>query len=264
MFGASEGQLFSSLWGYWQSIHGLKTTAGYPGLTNVPFDSEVVPTSPWWSRRMADPEADRGRFGPVAGVDARDYAWLFLKAHRIDHVVIHQGSWIDPKYAGGSARARALLAEAKSFEDANVAVFDLEHLRPPARLTWLCARGWRIGRGPSEGSYGVLRRARLVVFDPVGDRPLRVGLGRVSAFGRGRLVRLLEGDRELARWTVEAGAPRDRESEPFRLGPGLHELTLESDGDDRPSRYADRLDDARTPYSLRLEEVRLRSIDRDD
>jgi hypothetical protein len=268
MFGASEGQLFSSLWGYWQSIHRMKTTAGYPGLTNVPFDSEIVPTSPWWSKRMTDPsflsEPDREHFGSVAEVDARDYAWLFLKAHRIDHVVIHQGVWIDPRYASGSARAKALLAEARSFEDENVAVYDLDRLRPPARLTWLCSRGWRIGRDPSSGSFGALRRARLVVFDPTGDRPLRVGLGEVSAFGRSRVVRLSEGDRELTRWTVETGTPRDLESEPFRLGPGLHELTLESDGDDRPSRYADRLDDARTPYSLRLKEVRLRSIDRDD
>jgi hypothetical protein len=268
MFGASEGQFFSSLWGYWQSIHHAKSTAGYPGLTNVPFDSEVVPTSPWWSKRMADPSflSDPGEehFGPVAGVDARDYAWLFLKAHRIDHVVIHQGIWIDPKYASGSARAKALLAEAKSFEDEHVVVYDLGRLKPAARLTWLCARGWRIGRDPSSGSFGVLRRARLAVFDPIGERALRVSLGQASAFGRDRVVRLSEGDRELARWTVETGSPRELESEPFRLGPGLHELILESDGDDRPSRYADRLDDARTPYSLRLKEVRIRAIDSDD
>ena len=63
MFGASEGQVFSSLWGYWQSIHRAETTAGYPGLPNVPFDSEIVPTSPWWSRRLADPSLPR-RPGP--------------------------------------------------------------------------------------------------------------------------------------------------------------------------------------------------------
>jgi hypothetical protein len=269
MFGASEGQFFSSLWGYWQSIHRARTTAGYPGLTNVPFDSEIVPTSPWWSRRMADPSylSDPGkeRFGPVVEVDARDYAWLYLTAHRLDHVVIHQGIWIDPRYAIGSARAKALLAEAKSFEDEDVAVYDLDRLKPPARLTWLCARGWRIGRDSSStGSFGVLRRARLAVFDPIGGRPLRVSLGQVSAFGRRRIVRMVEGDREVARWTVETGVPRDLESEPFPLGAGLHELILESDGDDRPSRYSDRLDDARTPYSLRLKEVRLLDTDRDD
>ena len=62
-------------------------------------------------------------------MDARDYAWLFLTAHRFDHVVLHQGTWIDPKYAGGAPRLKALLAEAKVVRGRDVAVFD----RRPAR-----------------------------------------------------------------------------------------------------------------------------------
>jgi len=259
MFGANEGQVYSSLWGYWQSDHRARTTAGYPGLTNSAYDAEVVPFSPWWSRRLAGPAGPAvERFGPVVGVNARDYAWLFLAAHRFDHVVFHQGMWIDPKYAAGSDRARVLLAGAKSFEDADVAVYDFDRIPPPSGLTWLCAGGWRPGLGPSGTTFGVLRRARLAVFEPAGDRAVVLELGGVSAFARVRVVRLKQGDRELARWTVATGPPRNLESPAFRLGPGRHDLTLESDGDDRPTRSADRLDDPRTPYSLVVGAVRLR------
>jgi hypothetical protein len=83
----------------------------------------------------------------------------------------------------------------------------------------------------------------------------------VTAFARDRVVRLKEAGRELARWRVETGSPRTLDSPPIRLGDGIHELRLESDGDDRPSRHADRLDDARTPYSLKLRSVRIRDAD---
>ncbi|WP_435010143.1 hypothetical protein P12x_001372 [Tundrisphaera lichenicola] len=265
MFGSSEGQVFSSLWGYWQSIHKLKTTAGYPGLTDVGFDSEIVSTSPFWSKRLEDPtylsDATEERFGPVLGVDARDYAWLYLKAHRLKNVVIHRG--IDPKFVGGIERMELILAGARSFEDDTVSVYDFDRLEPPGRLTWLCASGWRPGRGASAGSFGVLRRARLFLFNPTADRPIRVELGRVSAFHRARSVRLLEDGHELARWTIQPGTRSDLDSGPILLGTGFHDLILESDGDDRPTRHDDRLDDAKTPYSLRLDSVRVRPADRE-
>ena len=266
MFGSSEGQVFSSLWGYWQSIHQARTTAGYPGLPNVPFEAEIVRASPWWSGRLADPrylsDPSSERFGAVEGVDARDYAWLYLTAHKFDHVVVHQGRWIDPKYAGGSERIKALLAEAKVFEDADVAVFDRARLRSPEHLTWLCGEGFRRDLiHPGPGSYGVLREGRIVVDSPTPDRPIVLSLVDVSAFAHARVVRLTEAGRELSRWTVEIGTPRTIESPPIRLGNGVHELRLTSDGDDRPSRHADRLDDARTPYSLRLKAVRIRDAD---
>ncbi len=266
MFGSSQGQVFSSLWGYWQSIHHARTTAGYPGLPNVPFEAEIVRSSPWWAGRLADPLylANPGSecFGAVEGVDARAYALLYLKAHRFDHVVVHQGRWTDPKYAAGTERIKALLAEAKVFEDADVAVFDAARLRPPERLTWLCGEGFRRDLIHRDSAvYGVLREGRIVVDNPTPDRPIVLSLVDVSAFARARVVRLMEADRELARWTIEPGLLRTLDSPPIRLGSGVHELRLESDGDDRPARHADRLDDARTPYSLRLKSVRPRNVD---
>ena len=47
----------------------------------------------------------------------------------------------------------------------------------------------------------------------------------------------------------------------FKVGRAIHEFRVLSDGDDRPSRYADRLDEARTPYSLRLKTVKVRYAD---
>ncbi len=263
MFGTGEGQVFSSLWGYWQSIHRAPSTAGYPGVPNVGFDAEVVRSSPFWSRRLVDPSylADpaRERFGPVVDADARDYAWLFLTAYRFDRVVFHHEPWFDAKYAAGGARVSALLPGAKAAEDADTTVFERARLRPPGRIAVLCAEGWRGVPGGSRS--GVLRRARIVVHDPTPDRPMVLALEDASAFARPRVVRLSEGGRELARWTIEPGRSRAVETPPFRLGPGLHDLTLESDGDDRPTRHADRLDDARTPYSLTVGAVRLRGAD---
>ncbi len=266
MFGSNEGQVFSSLWGYWQSDHRARTTAGYPGLPNAPFEAEIVRASPFWAGRLVDAnyliDPASERFGAVEGVDARDYAWLYLTAHKFDHVVFHQGPSIDPKYASGTERIKKLLAEAKVFEDADVAVFDRDRIQTPTRLTWLCGEGFRPALARSETwAYGVLRKARLVTFNPTPGRQAVLTLNRASAFAHPRVVRLSEGTRELARWKVEPGAARTIESPPFPLEGGLHELWFESDGDDPPSRYADRLDDARTPYSWRLNSVRLRLVE---
>jgi hypothetical protein len=263
MFGSNEGQVFSSLWGYWQSIHHARTTAGYPGLPNVPFESEIVRPSPFWAARLLDPTylADRHpeRFGPVEGVDPRDYAWLFLTAHQFHHIILHQGTWTDPKYACGSARLKDMLAEAKVFEDADVAVFGRELLHIPKSLTWLCGEGFRprLARDDSW-SFGVLRQARIAVYNPTPERSMVLALVDASAFKSHRVVRLIEGDREIAHWKVEPNAPRTIETPPFKLGDGVCELSLISDGDDRPARYVDRLDDARTPYSLRINSLRVR------
>ena len=263
LFGSNEGQVFSSLWGYWQSIHQARTSSGYPGLPNVPFEAEVVRPSPFWAGRLADPAylADLRplKFGPVDAVAPRDYAWLFLTGHRFDHVVLHHGTWSDPRYASGIERIKALLAEGLVFEDGDVAVLDRDRLRAPEHLTWLCLEGFRpsLAKG-GPWSFGVLREARLLVFNPTPDRPVVVRLIGPSAFSRDRVVRLLRRDREIARWTLGTKRTETLESPPIRLEGGVQELRIASDGDDPPARYADRLDEARTPYSFRIDAVRIR------
>jgi hypothetical protein len=260
MFGSVGGQVYSSLWGYWQSIHHLKTTAGYPGVANVVFEAEIVHPSPFWTNRLVNPSelkiTQNQRFGAVEGVDPRDYAWLYLTAHHFDHVVWHQGQWFDPKYDAGSAKVKALLSEAKVFEDADVTVFDRDRLRAPSKLTWLCGEGFRPAASTSASwSFGVLRSGRIVVYQPIDNQSVVIRLIEASAFLHPRIVRLVEGDRELARWTIEPGPARTIASPPLPFPRGLHELRLLSDNDERPTHHADRIDEARTPYSLRLKSV---------
>jgi hypothetical protein len=258
MFGSDEGQVFSSIWGYWQSIHGLKTTAGYPGLPNVVFDAEIVQPSPFRGSRLRESGNSRSmKFGPVEGVNRRDFTWLYLNAHHFDHVVWHRGTWFDPKYGAGSAQVQAELTEAKVFEDADVVVYSTDQLKPPDRLVWLCSEGFRPALARSESWFGVLRAGRIVVYQPTENQPVVVRLVGVSALAHQRVVRLVEAERELARWTVEPGEARTIESPPLTLSSGIHDLRLISDHDDRPSRSAERLDEARTPYSLRLKSVQV-------
>jgi hypothetical protein len=266
MFGSSQGQVFSSLWGYWQSIHHARTTAGYPGLPNIRFEAEVVKPSPFAADRLADSSylASPGpeNFGPVEGVAPRDYAWLFLKAHGFAHVAVHQGTWTDPSYAEGAERLKRLLHEAKVFDDPDVAIFDTDRLEPPTHLTWLGREGFRPRLAKPDGwAFGVLREARIVVANPTPDRPMVLELVGASAFAHRRVVRLLEGDRVIARWDLDPSIGPTPTTPPFRLDGGLNELKLISDGDDRPSRYADRLDDARTPYAFRIQSIRIRPVD---
>ena len=260
MFGSNEGQIFSSLWGYWQSIHRMETTAGYPGVPNTAFEAEIVKNSPFWAARLLDPDylldPWNEHFGPVAGVDARDYAWLFLTAHKFDRIVWHQGVWFDPKYARGSARIKALLAKGIVSEDVDTIVLNRDRLPPPDRLTWLCGSGFRQTFNTSASArYGILREGRIVIYEPASDHTVLVRLVEVVAFERSRRVRLVEGDRELAGWTIEPFKPTTIVSPPIHLTHGVHELRLISDSDDRPDHFIDRLDDARTAYSLRLKSV---------
>ena len=117
IMGSDTGQFYSALWGYWQSIHNAKTTAGYPGLVNLPFVTEIVPTAPFWEKRLADPHflKDPGseQFGLVRASDAHDYGWLFLKAHKFDYIFLHRGEGCDPRYETGTNRLALLFREAR-------------------------------------------------------------------------------------------------------------------------------------------------------
>ncbi len=61
--------------------------------------------------------------------------------------------------------------------------------------------------------------------------------------------------RELAAWTIRQGETSNIIAGPFRLVAGFQILAIETDGEDRPTGHADVFDEARTPYSFRLESV---------
>lgn len=237
MFASDEGQVFSSLWGYWQSIHGARTTAGYPGIANTRFDDEVVHSSPFWVRKLR--ELVRTNPLEIPGIEVipattgRDQAWLYLRAHHLDWVVVHQGRWTDPRDSVGVEWVKELLATAKVYEDADVAVFDVARIPTPTKLQWLCIDNRNTGLKTSNPkSFGISDSLRIAVFNPDSSVPLRLIVsGAASVDGR-RSIRLDHQGRPLDRWTVEPGPGRDLETNSFLLGPGLQRLDLiVEDGD---------------------------------
>lgn len=243
---------------YWQARHGLRTSAGYSGLLNVAFNQQVYSSSPFPVDRadfLVDPS--RERLGLVVDTDAAAYAWLFLTTHGFTHVLSYRQ--LDPAVFPPEPRARleAQLAGARIFEDAETVVYARDRLAVPTRPALLpVGEGWRprIGQ-PGRASYtGLDRHGQLAAYSPDGSEELVFRL-RAASVGVSRNVVLRTGNRELARWQVAPGAVTWYESPPFRLPDGRHELQLEADGVSAPGSSGEALDDARTPYSLRVESV---------
>jgi len=272
LFDSTKGQTYSSLWGYWQQSTGLATSGGYPGLTNTKFDAEIAQPSAFWAgrRRNSDRSSHFGRDGTH---DIGDRAWVEMTAHSVDFAILHQSPAVECNYGqlllndpmdkvyteDGYHHVLAIIGYAMIDGNPEFAVFARSRLDPPNELTWMTDQGWRPvtrARDGNEVRSAALREARIVVYQPrAGSVLLR--LAEVEAFARPRVVRVVEGTTELARWAVEPGAMQALESPPIPLSVGLHTWTIRSDGDSRPTRSADRLDDAATPYSFRLSRVHL-------
>ena len=138
---------------------------------------------------------------------------------------------------------------------------DRNRLARPNDPALMPIRGFRLIPGQSQPPfprYGVLREATFLVYQPDGPEPHAVSLSLdgVSVLGRPREIRLLDGDRELCRWSV---APSDSRvhigTPPISLAPGLHSWTFRADGEDRPTDRADRFDDTATPYSFQIQDL---------
>ena len=267
LFDSSQGQTFSSLWGYWQQVHGLRTSAGYPGLTNAQFDAEIVRPSCFSARQALRLKPDQLPIATAADFDLdgtqdiKGRVWLELTAHGFDHVVEHANHTPDlGTYSYWSWTVHNfILGGDLNLPAYKVDLLDRAMLPLPNHLVWMSDRGWREvpGGGENATQFAALAEARVEVYQPT-DRPVVLTLAGVDAFARTRVVRLVEGDRELALWRIEPGTRRDIQSGPIPLTVGRHTWTLISDGADRPTRSADRIDLAGTPYSFRLAGVRLR------
>jgi hypothetical protein len=239
--------------GYWQSIHRGRTTASFSGLLSKPFLNLIVFDSPFTFNKVEDPGylagTDEASFDVLSRAHFADYAWLFLKTHDLRYVVVHKGGsdgkWNPPAVA----RLDALMAGAKIFEDESTAVYARERLAPPTHPVLLCLGGWKAAWA------GQLYRvagssARLVVYNPDPDRPLRFRV-RGRAHGGERTVRLLNTEgAELARWRVRGDAEGEYESPTFRLPAGFARLTLASDGEASLASKIDDLDPG--PFSVRV------------
>ncbi len=133
---------------------------------------------------------------------------------------------------------------------------------PPTRPTILPTAGWlQKGIWRKVETRPAAREARLVVYNPDSGGDLVFAMAAV-AFFRGREVRLLDGGREIGRWTVGKDEYALFTTPPFRLPGGRSELRLVSDGDDAPRHAGQELNEGdATPYSLRVSGIVLKSAD---
>lgn len=254
----------STLGGYWQSRHGARTTGGYSGLHNDRFDDKVVYTSPFSSARLADPNylkvSDQLRFDVVADTTFDDYAWLYLTALDLRYVVLHRTPGVVLESPEAIDRVRRRLSHARVIDDPAAEVFDRERLTRPRRPVLLCTDGWHRfigGTGPIATVMGKV--GEVVVYNPSASTVL-IQI-ETRAFPRDRVVRLVHGVEELARWNVECEAREVYDSPPLRLPAGLSRLRIECDGEDRPKHRRDAYNSAMSPYSLRVRRVSIRSAD---
>lgn len=258
LFDSTQGQTFSSLWGYWQQRTGLATSGGYPGLTNARFDSEVARGSIFLPPGL-DGATGSGACGRDGALDARDRAWLEMTVRGYDFAVLHLDPGLGLDLQGRMTSLADRLAEGVIGREPTEVTVARDRLRPPGRLVWLSDRGWRPLSAPNgaAGRSAAFREARIAIYQPEPGGPVDLTLLGAEAFAAPRIVRIVEDGRELAHFRLEPGEPRLVRPPPIDLPPGLHAWTLRSDGDARPTRSADRLAEAATPYSFRLTGVRL-------
>ena len=229
-----------SLCTYWQSIHGGKTSAGYTAFTNARYDNLLYFNSPFDAFKLRNPSYPVGVVSEWIelgeGVDFRSYAWLYLKVYNLRYVVVHQRPGSFPEFPVNIPRLKLFLQDSLIYEDADTAVYDREKMAPPSRPVLLYADGWgdRLYR-ENWRTCMVGPVGRLVVYNPTPDQPLSIGLEAASN-KKDRAVTLKADGRTLARWEVSASKTSSLVSPTFFVSAGVHEMTLESDGADIPSR----------------------------
>ncbi len=252
----STGSPLYSAAGFWQSIHRGRTNAGYSGNGNTPMDALVTYNSPFFVVRFEDPAflADPGwtSIDIVGGADFLDYAWLYLQQNGYRYIVVHRWEGYADGYPRKLDRLAALLEPARTYEDAQMTIYDRDRLPKPDGPAILTAEGWRVAvQGRSIRAVG--KTSKLAVFSPDASRPVTIALN-ASAFRSPKTARLVSEGRELARWTIVP----DREFRTYRTPPiflpeGISSLSLECDAEETPKKhyeYAQETDSR--PYSLRV------------
>ncbi|MEO6812239.1 MAG: hypothetical protein ABI353_24285, partial [Isosphaeraceae bacterium] len=255
-FGTSDAEYLSAACGYWQSRHGLRTSSGYSGNTNIRAENLTSWPSPfsalWLEQKDFLKDPVKVYIDLVSDVSFDDYAWLYLATHHFDFVVVHHWDPPVPSRPMHLARLEAQLRPAKIFEDEMTSVYQTSRLKPPVHPVALPTEGW-LQRTPWRGTYScaVAQTAKVSVYNPDPDREVRFVLNAL-AFRKARTVRLRSRGRDLATWNLAPGKFQDYVSPSFRLPEGLQELTLESDGQERPAHHHEEVNEGdRKPYSLR-------------
>jgi hypothetical protein len=265
-FGSGTANDLHSCFTYWQSIHHLRTGAGYSGFSNAHYEGPVTLPTPFhylWLRQP-DAWAEMGltTVDVVKDVELADYSWLFLTSNHYDYLVVHDDSQAASPFQ--TSRIKERLGPGLVFADARASVFAVNKLPEPRRPTLLCTTGWP-RRAPfwrKHHESHILRvaeartDARLAVYNPDPTHPLRFTLEAV-AVAKPRTVRVLANQVEVARWMVSGDEALSYTTPPFYLPAGRSELTLESDGESPPARGEEIGYDDRNPASLWVTGVRL-------
>jgi hypothetical protein len=223
--------------GYWQSIHGGRTSAGYSGNGNAKLDDRMVWNSPFRYSLFEEPDyladPDDCRVSLFVGVSFVDHAWLYLHANHVRYLVVHDWPGYAEGYPEKLARMKPLLAASKVYDDGRTIVYDRDRMPRPTRPVLLSTDGWR----PSSRGRrfrAVDRVATLVVFNPSAETPVRFSM-KAEAGRSDRRVRLMRGDRELSRWAVSSRGPGPSyRSAGVDLPRGFVELSLEIDAEGGP------------------------------
>ena len=218
---------------YWQSIHGGRTTSGYSGHPNRPFDDRLAWASPFASRRLREAsypaEGNFERFDVVTQAGFLDYAWLYLERNGLRYVVLHHHAE-DLGY--NVERLAALLEDARIYDDGTVAIYDRLKIRRPTAPVPLCGEGWgTLGLLPRDGFVRLVGPdASVDYYNPDPEMPLVLAV-RARSLGRNRRVRVLAGDEVVADWHFGPKDPAIQATRPFRAAEGIGRLRIECDGE---------------------------------
>lgn len=259
-FFGSGGSYLNATCTYWQALHRLRTSAGYSGHRNPFQDQAIGFESPLASGAFALGDDLKGQTHSVCPLDPKEFLWLSLAVNRFDYVVLHQWQGSVPEQPVPLDGMKALLREAKIYEDEGSIVYERSRLRTPRRPLVMILEDLQL-RHPWHGRPNRVlpSRARIAVYNPEPDQDLSLILD-AAALRNARSVRLLKGSTVLARWDVLPGRYQSHITAPFRLPAGVHELTLESEGW-KPHYQDPRGIDSREerPYSLRVSLVDIES-----
>ena len=255
---------YESTLAYWQAKHGGRTSAGNPGVENRVFSALASSNSPFHYSRLADPgylsAGGPEGFDLVRDADFEEYAWLYLMAMNYDYLIVHNWTWDGSPPPSPLLRIQDRLAGAMVAEDAKagVVVFDRRKLERPSHPVALCRSGWRERLNRFGKTSAIAEReAEILVYNPTPEQPIRLELS-ASSYVDPRVVRLREGDRELARWEFRPESESIVRSPPFLLGAGLHSIVLSSESESQPLKpeYAPVARDVR-PFSLWVSSLRV-------
>ncbi|RUL86928.1 hypothetical protein [Tautonia sociabilis] len=242
---------------YWQSIHGLRTSAGYTADLNPVQENLLSHQSPFHAHRLAipdyleHPESIRFDVHGVSGpAPFDDFSWLYLKTFGFDYLVLHHRPGDYPELPVTLDALERRLAPALVFEDEEAAVYQVDRLPPPSTPVVLCAEGWRGYIWSRRGVGRIIDPvSRLALYNPQPGGPVVLAIRAMSRRPT-KVVELREGEALLARWEFSGGEEQTLISPPLALSEGMHRLELRCDGVEPDVSHVPQFEEEQRPFAL--------------